>query len=249
MELLEEEIKTNAISAKSASKTMGTDTYETPELVEMYRIFHFESEEIFGVKNYPLVCAEKSIEVAKEKNIKGRALDLGCAVGRTSFDLAEYFDDVLGIDISKAFIACANEHLGSSYKKYENKVKFAVGDACKLDKSIGKFNLIFGGNLIDRLYDPKAFIAQVSEFLEPNGVLILASPYTWLEEYTPKERWIGGIYDSEKKPVKTQDGLKAMLTPMGFKEIRENENVRFVIKENEWVYQFTMANVTYWQKC
>ena len=76
----------------------------------------------------------------------------------------------------------------------------------------------------------------------------MASPYTWLEEYTPKEKWIGGYYDSDKKPVHTQDGLKALLSPLGFKGIKENEDVRFVIKENDWVYQFTMANMTFWQR-
>ena len=76
----------------------------------------------------------------------------------------------------------------------------------------------------------------------------MASPYTWLEEYTPKEKWVGGYYDSDKKPVQTQDGLKTLLTPLGFKGIKENEDIRFVIKENDWVYQFTMANMTFWQR-
>ena len=103
-------------------------------------------------------------------------LDLGCAVGRTTFDLVEYFDEAIGIDISKAFIACANEYMEKKYQKCKGKVRFEVGDACKLDKSLGKFNVIFGGNLIDRLYDPKAFLDHVNEFLEPNGILLLSSP-------------------------------------------------------------------------
>jgi 2-polyprenyl-3-methyl-5-hydroxy-6-metoxy-1,4-benzoquinol methylase len=49
-----------------------------------------------------------------------------------------------------------------------------------MDKGIGKFDLIFGGNLIDRLEDPKAFLLQTKEFLENNGVLILSSPYSWM---------------------------------------------------------------------
>ena len=40
-----------------------------------------------------------------------------------------------------------------------------------------------------------------------------------------------------------------MLTSNGFKQIKDSEDARFVIKENEWVYQYTLANVTYWQKC
>jgi len=44
-------------------------------------------------------------------------------------------------------------------------VKFIEGDGCKLDKGLGKFSLIFAGNLIDRIYDPEAFLRQVTQFL------------------------------------------------------------------------------------
>jgi SAM-dependent methyltransferase len=80
----------------------------------------------------------------------------------------------------------ANEVLNTKFSDLKKKVKFVEGDACKLDKSLGKFSFIFGGNLIDRLYDPEAFLVQVSQFLELNGVLMLSSPYSWLEEFTPK---------------------------------------------------------------
>lgn len=89
-----------------------------------------------------------------------------------------------------------------NYKNLESKVKFVVGDACKLEQGLGKFSLIFGGNLIDRLYDPEAFLVQVASFLEKNGVLMLTSPYTWLEEWTPKDKWVGG-YIKDGKPVST----------------------------------------------
>jgi hypothetical protein len=42
---------------------------------------------------------------------------------------------------------------------------FQVGNACDLDKSLGKFNLIFAGNLIDQLYDPAEFLLQIGDFL------------------------------------------------------------------------------------
>lgn len=115
-----------------------------------------------------------------------------------------------------------------------------------MDQGLGKFSLIFGGNLIDRLYDPEAFLLHVSHFLEPNGVLILTSPYSWLEEFTPKGKWIGGYY-KDGKPINTQEGLRNVLGHNGFKELGE-EDVRFVIKENMWVFQYTLANVTYWKK-
>lgn len=75
------------------------------------------------------------------------------------------------------------------------KLRFVVGDACNLDKSLGKFDLIFGGNLIDRLRDPAAFVSSVTEFLLPGGLLILTSPYSWLAEYTAPDKWLGGLIE------------------------------------------------------
>lgn len=59
-------------------------------------------------------------------------------------------------------------------------MNFIEGDGCKLDKGLGKFSLIFAGNLIDRIYDPEGFLRQITEFLDDKGILILTSPYTWL---------------------------------------------------------------------
>ena len=174
-------------------------------------------------------------------------MDIGCAVGRTTIELASHFDEVIGIDLSNAFIAAANNVLSTKYANLANKVSFIVGDACKLDQSLGKFSLIFGGNLIDRLYDPEAFLIQVAGFLETNGVLILTSPYSWLAEYTPKEKWIGG-YVKDGKAVTTPEGLREVLGSHGFKELHQPEDVKFVIKENPWMYQYTTANMTFWKK-
>ena len=130
----------------------------------MYINFHY-GQDYWGVKNFPLACAETCLEIAKKYNVSGRALDLGCALGRTAIELAEHFNEVIGSDLSNAFINASNDALNDSYPHHKEKVKFLVGDACNLDKSLGKFNLIFGGNLIDRLYDPKAFLTQIGSFL------------------------------------------------------------------------------------
>lgn len=71
----------------------------------------------------------------------------------------------MGLDYSNAFIQAAQKVLEEQYVALTPKVKYVVGDACNLDKSLGKFNLIFGGNLIDRLPDPAAFLQSVSGFL------------------------------------------------------------------------------------
>ena len=107
--------------------------------------------------------------------------------------------------------------------------------------------MIFGGNLIDRLPDPAAFLNSIGSFLEPQGVLILTSPYSWLEQFTPKEKWVGG-YLENGKPVSTNEGLARILSKASFSELCPTEDIRFSIKDNEWVYQYTLACATFWVK-
>lgn len=54
--------------------------------------------------------------VCLQGGVLNRALDIGCAVGRSSFELARSFDEVVGIDFSNAFVARCNEmkHAGLS---------------------------------------------------------------------------------------------------------------------------------------
>lgn len=168
--------------------------YETKQMVDTYLGFHY-GQDHFGIENYPLKCAQVCVEEAKRLKLQGRALDLGCAVGRTTLELAGYFEETVGLDYSKAFIDSAKQVLSEKHSELQSKVSFVVGDACNLDKSLGKFSLIFGGNLIDRLPDPAAFVSAVADFLLPGGLLILTSPYSWLAEYTPADKWLGGIIE------------------------------------------------------
>jgi hypothetical protein len=43
-------------------------------------------------------------KIAKKYNKTGKALDLGCSVGRTTYTLANTFDFTIGVDFSARFI-------------------------------------------------------------------------------------------------------------------------------------------------
>ena len=64
-------------------------------------------------------------------------------------------------------------------------MSFTVGDACNLPQ-LGQFGCVLAGNLICRLPDPMKFYNDLPNFVLPGGILIITSPYTWLQEYTPK---------------------------------------------------------------
>ena len=91
------------------------DYYETDAQLNEYLVFHYASLEqtlpwdfgprqAFGFHARLAQC----IDVAKLP-ANSRALDLGCAVGRTSFELSRFCSQVIGIDFSHAFIDTANE--------------------------------------------------------------------------------------------------------------------------------------------
>jgi 2-polyprenyl-3-methyl-5-hydroxy-6-metoxy-1,4-benzoquinol methylase len=52
---------------------------------------------------------EKIVTVANQQGIKGRVLDIGCAVGRSTIELAKVFESVVALDYSEKFINVAKK--------------------------------------------------------------------------------------------------------------------------------------------
>ena len=120
------------------------------------------------------------------------------------------------------------------------------GDASHIKPILTGFDLILAANLIDRLYDPAQFLSVVHERLNLGGVLLIASPYTWLEEHTPRQDWVGG-YKKDGENFTTQDGLKAMLGEH-FRLVAAPQDVPFVIRETRRKFQHTLSEVTLWER-
>jgi putative 4-mercaptohistidine N1-methyltranferase len=126
-----------------------------------------------------------------------------------------------------------------------DKVAFWQADACNLKPIFKDFDLIFAGNLIDRLYDPKKFLDSMAARLNEKGLLILTSPYTWQEESTAKEKWIGG-YKRDGENVTTLQGLEEVLGK-DF-NLLDTQDVPFVIQETARKHQYTVAQMSVWEK-
>lgn len=245
-----------------------TGVYETDALLAQYCEFHYGGS-YFDVPNYPRACADLCLEAMGER-AKGRALDIGCATGRASFELARAFKHVDGVDFTARFVRLALALKETGQVSYElpmegelseqrsvrladldlaetaAKVDFWQGDACNLKARFSGYDLIFAGNLIDRLYSPRSFLETVHERLNPGGLLVLTSPYTWLPEFTAKEEWLGGL-QRHGRPVTTLQGLHAVLDPH-FRLVDEPRQVPFVIRETARKFQHTLAEMTVWEK-
>jgi hypothetical protein len=93
--------------------------------------------------------------------------------------------------------------------------------------------------------EPNRFLSTIHERINPGGLLVITSPYTWLEEYTKKEEWLGGYKESGEN-VTTLDGLTASLAPR-FRMLGEPREVPFVIRETRRKFQHTLAEMTVWE--
>jgi hypothetical protein len=108
--------------------------------------------------------------------------------------------------------------------------------------------MVVAVNLIDRLYEPKRFLSMIHERMNDGGLLLLASPYTWLEEFTAKEHWLGGYKDAQSgENVTTLEGLHAVLDAE-FERVQEPFELPFVIRETQRKFQHSLSEVTLWKK-
>jgi putative 4-mercaptohistidine N1-methyltranferase len=247
--------------------TEGSKLYETDVLVTQYLEFHYGPEAL-GVANFPRACAEEAMKMVPADR-RRRCLDIGCSVGRSAFEFARAFDHVDAIDFSARFIqsgvrlqeggevhyevptegeltiarSVSLEKLGLDDRRTQ--VSFMQGDACNLKGIFTGYDLVFAGNLVDRLYDPSLFLDLIGERVLPGGLLVITSPYTWLEEYTPKSKWLGGRRE-HGEPLTTFEGLSRSLGN-GF-DLVHRLDVPFVIRETARKHQHSIADLTVWKR-
>lgn len=248
--------------------------YETDKLLSEYLLFHYgTAEEVlpygFGPREaleYPLRCVTECLDLAALPADGGRALDLGCAVGRSTFELARHCQEVTGIDYSQSFVnACERMKqdgecgywridegalrtgLRAAVSKEIDRSRtwFLRGDAMALPDALGTFDVVLMANLIDRLSDPRLCLQRLPELVRSGGQLIITSPYTWLEEFTPKDHWLGGT-ESATGRKQTLDGLKESLE--GAFELQAVKDLPFLIREHARKYQWSVAQASIWRR-
>ena len=250
-----------------------SNPYETSALVSQYLLFHYgKPDEILPYDEAPHDALDFAVRAVTEMvdfaTLPERpcALDLGCAVGRSSFTLSETCGEVLGIDFSHAFVKAAQEIAAAGELPYaridegamttplvarlpENarpeRVHFQQGDAMDVPESLGQFDVALLANLICRLPDPVRCLERLPSLVRAGGQLVITSPYTWLDEFTPRDRWLGGYVDGDH-PVVTIDVLEESLKSH-FK-LERRKNLPMLIRETARKFQWTMAEGSLWKR-
>ena len=242
-----------------------SNLYETQRLVDEYLLFHYGQDyEILpwekgpvSALNFPVRTVTELLPADAPKSAS-RALDIGCATGRSSFELSTICREVIGIDYSHAFIKAAQTiqtagvlpyritREGHTYEPltarlpdniHPDRVSFQQGDAMDLPEILGTFDVVHAANLVCRLSGPLRFLSRLPSLLNPDGLLLLTTPCTWLAEFTPPDRWPTGS---------TFDWLQEILSP-DFDLILQKD-LPFLIREHARKFQWSMALGTVWQR-
>ncbi|MDQ8179232.1 putative 4-mercaptohistidine N1-methyltransferase [Pelagicoccus sp. SDUM812005] len=241
--------------------------YETDKAISEYLLFHYGTADHFQGPPEALDFSKRCAELATRRPLKhGRALDLGCAVGRSACELSAYFEETIGIDFSHGLIEAAERIRDGASLEAEIAIEgdlteritlqrpantrphclsFRQGDALALPSDLGTFDFALLANLIDRLPDPAQCLRSIGQAINTGGILAITSPYTWLEEYTPKEKWLGG-FQRDGAPVRSYQTLQSLLAPE-FDEI-EALDMPFLIREHARKNQYSIAHATLWRK-
>ncbi|MFP6900177.1 MAG: putative 4-mercaptohistidine N1-methyltransferase [Opitutales bacterium] len=246
----------------------GNDSYQTDRALREYLLFHYGSEEeILSLGVGPrdaLGFSLRSVELLLNENSippDARALDLGCAVGRSSFELAKRCSQVVAIDKSPVFVdACevlrvSGELVFESVKQGgitqslvarvddevdRGRVRFVLGDACSLPEDLGSFDVVHAANLLCRLPDPRLLVARLPDLVVPGGQLLLATPFTWLEEFTSMGKWIGGVKEDSFHVLNS-------LLSSSF-QLEKKLNLPFLIREHERKFQYGVSLGMLWRR-
>ncbi len=238
-----------------------SDVYESDQLLSEYLLMHYgKHQELMPWGFGPAAAIGFPTRTVGyfPAETGARSLDLGCAVGGSSFELSKDSEEVLGMDFSHSFIAAAEEmrtkgHIDYRMLETGNKttsatatlpegarpeqVSFFQGDAMHLPADLGSFHRVHAANLICRLPEPEKLLRRLPDLVQQGGHLVLATPCTWLDEFTAPDK-----QPEDDTFTWLQNQLK------GSFQLVSRHDEPFLIRETARKFQWTVSLVTVWQR-
>ncbi|MEY3395241.1 MAG: hypothetical protein RL346_1477 [Verrucomicrobiota bacterium] len=240
-----------------------SDIYEQDHILAEYLLFHYgTADEILDPEvRWPdgmrqaLDFAKRTPQHFSQRPV-ARGLDLGCAVGGSSFEMSKRCDEVIGLDFSHRFVHAANAIKNDgklAYWRWDEaglktclsahvpsgadpaRVSFVQGDAMQLPEGLGRFDRVHAANLICRLSRPQLLLDRLPDLMVRGGELVMATPCTWLETFTPSGLW--------PRPD-TMTWLSEQLA--GTFELKTKTDEPFLIRETARKFQWSRSLVTVW---
>jgi 5-histidylcysteine sulfoxide synthase/putative 4-mercaptohistidine N1-methyltranferase len=257
------------VAGKSAEVPITpVNTYETNPDVCLQLGAHYH-DTLLGQKNGFYQLAEKVRHWQQKLQVPTtKLLDLGCRVGRVSFELAPHFDWVDAVDFSARYIQHGVKAQQGDPIRYimtvegdivdyiettlsalqlapQSNILFSQGDPCNLKAIFTDYDVVIAQQIIERSYQPKLFLQLIADRIKTGGLLILVSDYQVDPNVTDKEHWIGGLkVNGENMTV--FDGISQQLSPK-FTLVGQDE-VTQLTQLNKHNYQVKQLQLSIWQK-
>jgi 2-polyprenyl-6-hydroxyphenyl methylase/3-demethylubiquinone-9 3-methyltransferase len=97
-------------------------------------------------------------------------IDIGCGNGSVANSIAELGFEVMGVDASSDGIAQASR--AYPRLRFERRSVYE-----ELQGEFGAFDVVLSLEVIEHLYDPRAFLRVAHKLLQPGGHIILSTPF------------------------------------------------------------------------
>jgi len=227
------------------------------------------STNAFMADNYQKSLANYVKDISeKYQCAKNKLLDLGCSVGRTSFELANTFLFIDAIDFSARYIRYGvqlqrgdnirfttqkegelfdfNEiNLNKLDLPEAKNISFSQGDASNLKSIFNQYDVVLAQNIIENNHHPKLFLTTINKRINDKGLLIMVSNYSFNEDKTAKTQWLGGIKVNGEN-VTGFAGITEILSDK-FNLLDQQELIK-VSPINQRNFDISVMHITVWQK-
>jgi len=195
----------------------------------------------------------------------GSALHLGCKTGRGTFELARFFDTVLGIDFTARLIRMATDMKERGYIRYlrndegqnqsyiesllesvgladtSPKVEFWQADPSNLIPKFTGYDFILAENVLAEAINPGRFLKEIPNRLKPSGILVIA------DYYEREDDQVLGGFRKDGEPFSHLEGLTEALS--GIMEMISGPlEIWQPLRQKTRLYSFRKLQFSIWRK-
>jgi SAM-dependent methyltransferase/uncharacterized protein YbaR (Trm112 family) len=197
------------VPAKTLPITKDTAGYGSGPMLSSYLWSHYS--EFF---NGPDATDAYKIWAQGFSPQDGWALDIGCSVGRLTFELTKTHEKAVGVDTSLSFIRAARKLAAQKRLEFDlilegkitqkrssdldsaygfDNAEFIVADAMALPFKSNRFATAASINILEKVPDPLKHLQEANRVMDKTKAQFLFSdPFSWDEAVSSPDLWLGG---------------------------------------------------------
>lgn len=245
------------VPEKTLPVTMDTKGYGSSSMLSSYLWSHFS--EFFNGPD-ATDAYRKWADMLSARD--GWALDIGCSVGRLTFEMSKSHSHAVGIDTSRSFVTAARQLAEKQHLEFEMIVEghitesrtsplnqdfsfanseFIVADAMSLPFRSHSFVTASSVNLLEKVPEPRKHLAEANRIMNSHrGQFLFSDPFSWDESVSNPELWLGGKNEGPDKGFGIDNICRMLMEPTGVFapgfQLRETGQVLWKIRKtrNLW---------------